>query len=154
PGPDGGRMKSSPIGVVSLSGTPAIHPVLASGMKLGMAEFSAIAGQLSVAAAITPASRPRDLLGDFAFVLRFIGVPSLGDYAATRFSQPFYRKQSGRRHGFTPHAAATRMLAIVALRCKSWSTKTLRQAQARRVGKGAKHRADQADGGHAPRPTV
>jgi hypothetical protein len=30
----------------------------------------------------------------------FIGVSSVGDYAATRFWLPFYRKHGGRRHGF------------------------------------------------------
>src|SRR5262249_13424082 len=99
-------MKSSPIGV-SLSGTPAIHPTRLSGMKLGMAVFSAMAGQLSVAAAmITPAMRLRELPGDLACVMGFIGASSVGDYAATRSSQPFYRKQSGQRHGFARHAAA------------------------------------------------
>src|SRR2546422_1365867 len=85
PGPDGGWMNSSPMGV-SLSGTPEIHPVLLSGAKLGTAAFSAIAGQLSVAAAITPASRRRGLPGDLALVMWGIGASSISDLGATRFS--------------------------------------------------------------------
>ncbi len=69
-------MNSSPIGV-SLSGTPEIHPVLLSGAKLGIAAFSASAGQLSVAAAITPAIRLRDLLGDVVFATWGIGAFSV-----------------------------------------------------------------------------
>jgi hypothetical protein len=75
-------MNSSPIGV-SLSGTPAIHPVVVSGMKLGTAVFSATAGQLSVAAVTTPTMRLRDLLGDLMWG---IDASSIGDLGATRFS--------------------------------------------------------------------
>jgi hypothetical protein len=57
-------MKSSPIGV-SLSGTLAIHPVLASGMKFGTTSLPARAGQLSATAPMTPARR----LCDLAFVM-------------------------------------------------------------------------------------
>jgi hypothetical protein len=61
------------------------------------------AGQLSVAAAIMPASSFRDLpperLGDMVFVMWGIGVSSVGDCAATRFWQEFYRKARCRRHG-------------------------------------------------------
>src|SRR6267378_4576325 len=100
-------MKSSPIGV-SLSGTPAIHPTRLSGMKLGMAVFSAMAGQLRGATAITPAMRLRGLPGDLAFVMWGIDASSIGDLGATRFWRAFYRKRSGRRHGFDhtmqPHA--------------------------------------------------
>src|SRR5215470_11871494 len=113
---------------------PAIHPVVVSGMKFGIAVLPAKAGQLSVAVAIRPAMRLRDLVRDLAFVMRFIGVSSVGG-CATHFSRAFYRKQSGRRHGAEHAHAARRMLAIVALRYKSWSTKTLRQARARRVGR-------------------
>src|SRR6266849_4039819 len=124
-------MNSSPIGV-SLSGTPAIHPTRLSGEKLGMAVFSAMAGQLSVAAAITPAMRLRDLLGDLprdlACVMWFIGASSVGDCAATRLWPAFYRKQGGRRHGFDDTMRPCAWVPIVALRCKSWSTKTLRRA--------------------------
>jgi hypothetical protein len=72
-------MKSSPIGV-ALSGTPAIHPVLASGMKFGTASLPARAGQLSAAAAMMPATRPCDL----AFVMWAITISSHRNRAATR----------------------------------------------------------------------
>src|SRR5262249_18944390 len=92
-------MNSSPIGV-SPSGTPEIHPVLLFGMKLGMAVFSATAGQLRVAAPITPAMRLPNLLRDLACLMWFIGVSSVGDCAATHFWRTFYRNQAGWRHGF------------------------------------------------------
>jgi hypothetical protein len=79
PGPDGGSTKSSPIGV-ALSGTPAIHPVLASGMKFATASLPARAGQLSAAAAMMPASRRCDL----ALVMGAIASPPTVICAATR----------------------------------------------------------------------
>src|SRR5260370_29638336 len=90
-------------------------------MKLGMAVFSAMAGQLSIAAAITPAMGLRGMPGDLAFVMWGIGASSISDLGATRFWRAFYRKQSCPRYGFDdtmrPRAR------FVALRCRPWSTK-------------------------------
>src|SRR6266481_7428208 len=142
-------MNSSPIGV-SLSGTPAIHPTRLSGMKLGMAVFSAMAGQLSVAAATKTAIRLRGLPGDVAFVMWGIGASSISDLVATRFWRAFYRKQSCPRHGFDhtmrPHAC------LRSWHCGASHGLLRRYGERRRVG-WAKSPAAADDTARRPRAT-
>src|SRR5258707_7685451 len=90
-------------------------------MKLGMAVFSAMAGQLSIAAAITPAMGLRGMPGDLAFVMWGIGASSISDLGATRFWRAFYRKQRCPRYGFDDTMRPRARFA--ALRCRPSSTK-------------------------------
>jgi adenylylsulfate kinase-like enzyme len=96
-------------------------------MKFGIASLPARAGQLSVAAAIMPASSfrdlPRERLGDLVFVMWGIGVSSVSDRAATRFWRELYRKARCQRHGFDQTRRRTRTVAVMAMRCKPRSTK-------------------------------